>query len=180
MDPVRRSAARTATLVAVPVAIAIVVISLLAYGRSAPPTPPAGPVATGPVDMATRTLTADAVPVCQAVVAHLPNTVAGLARRPVSDGPEQNAAYGDPPITVACGTAQPTFEPTATVYPLSGVCWYAETQPGNTAWTTVDRTIPITVTVPGPSEGSAQSVIPFSAPVAANDPPRDAVPSGCR
>jgi hypothetical protein len=180
MDPVRRSAARTATLVAVPVAIAIVVISVLIYGGSTPAPPPPGPAATGPVEMAGRTLTADAMPVCQAVVSHLPDTIAGRARRPVSAGSEQNAAFGDPPITLACGTTQPTFEPTATVYPLSGVCWYAETRPDRSTWTTVDRTIPVTITVPGPPEGSAQSVIPFSATVAANDPPRDAVPSGCR
>jgi Protein of unknown function (DUF3515) len=180
MDPLQRRAARAATLVAVPVAIAIVVISVLVYGGSTPPAAPPGSAPAGPVEMTARTLAADAVPVCQEVVSRLPAVIGGFSRRPVSAGSEQNAAYGDPPITVACGTAQPTVEPAATVYPLSGVCWYAETRPEGTSWTTVDRTVPITVTVPGPSEGSAQSVIPFSAAVAANDPPRDAVPPGCR
>ena len=32
-----------------------------------------------------------------------PATLRDLAARPVTAGPEQNAAYGDPPLTVACG-----------------------------------------------------------------------------
>jgi Ni,Fe-hydrogenase III small subunit len=50
---------------------------------------------------------------------------------------------------------------------------------GSTAWTTVDRAIPVTVTVPGAAEGSAQSVVPFSTAVATADPRRDSAPSGC-
>ncbi len=46
----------------------------------------------------------DAAGVCRRSTAQLPATVVGRHRRPVS-GAEQNAAYGDPPITVACGVA---------------------------------------------------------------------------
>ena len=179
-DPIRRSAARIATLVAVPVAILVALVSLLLYGGFGrhEPAPPAA-AATGPVTMDAPALAAEAVPVCQEVVAHLPETIAGKARRPVTAGPEQNAAYGDPPITLACGTPMPTFPPTDDVFMLSGVCWHAV--PGNdmTTWTTVDRVVPVTVTVPGPSSGSAQSVVPFSPAVGANDPRPPTVPSGC-
>jgi Protein of unknown function (DUF3515) len=180
MDPVTRGAARTATFIAVPVALLVVVVSVILYGSSSPEPAPTGPAASGPVEMSAPVLAADAAPVCQSVVSRLPDTVSGRTRRPVSAGAEQNAAYGEPPITLACGTAQPTVPPTADVFPLSGVCWYAEPGTGGTHWTTVDRTVPVTVWVPGAAEGSAQSVVGFSAAVAAGDPPRDAVPSGCR
>ena len=180
-DLVRRSAAVTATLVAVPVALAIALISLLSYGAfSDPPAPtPTAPAVTTPVTMAAPALAAEAVSICQTVVSHLPDTAAGRTRRPVTAGAEQNAAYGDPPITMACGTSQPTVEPTADVLTISGVCWLAIPGTGGTAWTTVDRAIPVTITVPGAAEGSAQSVAPFSTAVASADPRADTAPSGC-
>lgn len=177
-DPVRRGAALTATLVAVPMAVAVALIGILTYGGE-PPTPTPSQAATTPVTMTAAALTAEAVPICQTVVAHLPDTVAGHARRPVTAGAEQNAAYGDPPITMACGTSQPTIDPTADVITLSGVCWFAAPGSGSTAWTTVDRAVPVTVTVPGAAEGSAQSVAPFSTAVATANPRRNTAPSGC-
>ena len=180
LDPVRRSAARTATLVAVPLAIAVAVISLLTFGGfgTDPPVPP-GPAATGPVTMTAPALPPEVVPVCRQIVADLPETVAGHARRPVTAGPEQNAAFGDPPITLACGAPAPTFPATDDVYTLSGVCWHAVPGGDTTAWTTVDRAVPVTVTVPGPSDGSGQSVLPFSEAVGPNDPRLETFPSGC-
>jgi hypothetical protein len=176
-DPVRRRAALIATLVALPLAVVLALVSLLAYGGFSGEGEPI-PAQTGEVTMDAPALRADAVPICQTIVRHLPDNVDDLARRPVSAGPDQNAAYGDPPITLSCGTAQPTVEPTADVITLSGVCWLPVPVSIGTAWTTVDRAVPVTVTVPGRSEGSAQSVVPFSEPVAAADPRIDA-PSGC-
>jgi hypothetical protein len=172
-DPVRRSAARLATLVAVPVALAVGLASLWFSGvlRPAPD--------TSPVTMAAAPLDTDATVICRAVVARLPEAVRDRARRPVTAGAEQNAAYGDPPLTLACGAAAPVVAPTAEVYPLSGVCWVAQPEGGGTVWTTVDRQVPVAVTVPGPSEGSAQSVIPFAAAVGAADPRLATPPSGC-
>jgi Protein of unknown function (DUF3515) len=179
-DPSRRSAARIATLVAVPIALAVLLISALTYGGFGPEEPPAlKPTATGPVPMAAPTLLPEFVPVCQQVVENLPETAAGHARRPVTDGPKQNAAYGDPPITLACGTLQPTFPPTDEVFTLSGVCWHAMPGTAATAWTTVDRVVPVTVVVPGSSDGSGQSVVPFSEAIGGNDPRLPTVPSGC-
>jgi len=182
-DPVRRSAARTATLIAVPVALAVGAISLWTFGafRASPPAPPApGPQATSAVAMPAPALARDVAAICRTVVAALPDVVRDARRRPVTAGAEQNAAYGDPPITVACGGPRPSISPTATVFPLSGVCWYAQVGVAGTEWTTVDRVVPVTVTVPGTAGGSAQSVIPFSAPVAAGDPRLTTVPPGCR
>jgi hypothetical protein len=176
-DPSRHSAARIATFVAVPIAVAVLLISVLMF-RPSDPQPP-GPAATGPVTMSAPPLAPEYVPVCREIVADLPETVAGQARRSVTDGPEQNAAYGDPPLTLACGTAQPTFPPTDEVFLLSGVCWHATEGETPTAWTTVDRVVPVTVTVPGTGDGSAQSVVPFSEAIGNNDPRLAQVPSGC-
>jgi hypothetical protein len=176
-DPIRRGAARTATLVALPVAVAFVLISVFVVGGVGPSPQVA---ATGPVAMPTRELSDDVQVLCQLVIANLPAALAGHARRPVSAGAEQNAAYGDPPITVECGTAQPTItDPTDEVYPLSGVCWYPVVDSNHTVWTTIDRTVPVTVTVPGPSQGSAQSVAPLSDAIGTHIPLRDNVPAGC-
>jgi hypothetical protein len=62
------------------------------------------------------------------------------------------------------------------------VCWHRTDGDDRTLWTTVDRTVPVTVTVPGPPDGSFLSVSPFSAAVGASLPQRDAtaIPTGCQ
>jgi hypothetical protein len=174
-DPIRRRAATIATLVAVPVALAVLLISVFVFGGAPSP----DPVPTSPVTVAQRELSPEVTGLCQAVIADLPDTAAGQARRPVTAGSEQNAAYGDPPIILECGTTLPTVGDTDLVYPLSGVCWYSVTEADRSVWTTVDRTVPVTVTVPGPADGAAQFVIPFSEAIAANLPLRDTIPTGC-
>lgn len=179
-DPIRRSAALTATLVAVPVALAVLLISAFAFGGFGQEPP-----ATGPVTMTERELSPEVAGLCQAVIADLPDAVAEHARRPVSAGAEQNAAYGDPAITLECGTAQPTVGLTDDVFNLvspgstAGVCWYPVAGDNATIWTTADREVAVTVTVPGPREAAAQLVVPFSTPVGANLPLRDSFPTGC-
>jgi hypothetical protein len=182
-DPVRRHAARAATLVAVPVALAVIGISFWTYGgvnaTNAAPTPSAAPQATAPVTMAAPALTEDVAAVCRTVVAKLPETVLDLRRRPVTAGAEQNAAYGDPALTLSCGVAAPSLPPTSQVYPLSGVCWSTQTATTGTVWTTVDRTVPVAVTVPGRPDGSGQSVVPLSKVIVDAVPRLAAPPSGC-
>ena len=51
------------------------------------------------------------------------------------------------------------------VYPLSGVCWYAVPGKDSTTWSTLDREVTITVTVPNSYSGQGQWVIEFSGPV---------------
>jgi hypothetical protein len=182
-DPVRRDAARVATLVALPVAVLVALLSLWALGGleraenvpTGPTTvPPASPGAAVPLPA--RSLRPETAEVCRALVAALPDAIPGRARRPVSAGAEQNAAYGEPPVTLACGTPPASYPPTAELDILSGVCWYAQPGPTGTLWTTVDRMVPVTVTVPGPLAGSAQSVIPFSRAIAGGDPRTPAAP----
>jgi hypothetical protein len=152
-----------------------------AAGRSATATAPAGPAATGPVAMPAPSLADRQAVVCRALLAALPDTLRDRARRPVTAGAEQNAAYGDPPITLACAAGpRPSIPPDATVYPLSGVCWFEQAGAGGTTvWTAIDREVPITVTVPSGYPSPGQWVIVFSAPIANSVPSITAVPTGC-
>jgi uncharacterized protein DUF3515 len=183
-DPVTRSAAKLAALVAVPVAL-LVGIGTFAMLRDSPApdspaTPPPTPVATGPVAMTAPPLTEREQVVCRALLSRLPGTVDGLAQRPVTAGPEQNTAYGEPPITVACGGPAPSYEPDAEVNPWEGVCWHPAVTPESSVWTVLAREVPVRVTVPAAYGGPFQLVLRFSRPIAETVRSSDTVPWGCR
>jgi uncharacterized protein DUF3515 len=188
-DGTTRRAARLAALAALPFALLAGVLAYWRLGGFAAPQPapappatsaPAAAAASGPVAVPAPALPPRQALVCRAVLARAPDGLGALARRPVTAGPQQNAAYGDPPVTLACGSAAPSVAPEATVYALSGVCWYAEPRPGTTVWTTVDREVPVSVTVPASYPAPGQLVIAFSAAVAAAQPALAGAPSGCR
>lgn len=183
-DQVRRRAMRLATLVAVPAAVVSGAVSLWAYGAFDGPAPAASPTlpvqtATTPVTMAAPHLDEETARICRAMVAKLPDRIRAADRRPVSAGAEQNAAYGDPALTLACGTPPAALLPTTQVYPLAGVCWVAEASPGGATWRTVDRSVGVTVTVPGSPDGSGQAVVPLARAVAESIPQLPAPPTGC-
>ena len=111
-DRTTRTAALWATVVAVPIAIlvGIFLFARVTPDRDAGAAPTAGTpmaVPSTPVRMAAPKLSERAAQVCLAVTSQLPDTVRNLPGRRVSAGPEQNAAYGEPPLTVACGVSQP-------------------------------------------------------------------------
>ena len=179
-DQAARSARRVATLIAVPAALiaGFVAFQLL---RPAPPAPDPvetpRPRSSAPVAMSAPSLPQRQATVCRALLSQLPDSVRELERRPVTAGHEQNAAFGDPAITLACGGAMPSVPPTDKVYPLDAACWHAD--PSGTVWTTVDREVPVTITVPKDYEQPGQWVIAFSNVVAATVP-TGTVPTGCR
>jgi hypothetical protein len=179
----RRSAARTAALVAIPIALAIGGLSLWRFGAfdhpATAPSPTSAAQATGPVTTTERPLSNDAAAVCRTVIAHLPDAIRDANRRAVTAGAEQNAAYGEPALVVACGAPPAAVAPTEDVYPMSGVCFVAVPVSGGTAWTTVDRVVPVAVTVPGRPDGSGQSIVPLAPAIAAGDPRQASAPSGC-
>jgi hypothetical protein len=196
-DPVVRGAALWATVIAVPVAV---LVGLLIFVRMSPdpvaqPAPSASaPVAVPatPVRMAAPKLAARPAEVCLAVTSQLPNQVRDLPARKVSAGPEQNAAYGEPPLTVECGVAQPRMCATLNAGPgcvpldtelliMNRVCWYAATRGADAVFTTMDREVPVQVTVPSGYANPAQWANEFSDVVVQTDRSRTAgVPSGCR
>nr|WP_308042471.1 DUF3515 family protein [Micromonospora sp. PLK6-60] len=183
-DRTNRRAALIATLVAVPVTALVAALALARLAPAEPaaapsPTPPR-PQSTAPVEMAAPALAARPATVCRALISQLPDTVRDLSQRPVTAGPEQNAAYGDPALTVACGGAAPSFPATDEVWVVDKVCWYPAKQPdGSTVLTSVDREVPVALTVPGAYDSALQWLPPFSDTVVATVPSAKSIPAGC-
>ncbi len=197
-DRTMRTAALWATAVAVPVAV---LAGLLFFTKVVPEAGSAAPspsvtqpavVPATPVQMAAPKLAPRPAEVCLAVTSQLPTTVRDLAARKVSAGPEQNAAYGEPALTVACGVAQPkmctSLDQTGTgcvpmdteLMNMNEVCWYADAQPAATVFTTMDREVPVRVTVPKQYAQPAQWANEFSDAVVKTDKSITAgVPTGC-
>ncbi|WP_033343900.1 DUF3515 family protein [Catenuloplanes japonicus] len=182
-DRTTRTAALWATVIAVPAALAVAFVALSSLPGAVPAAAPSSsgpqPASTVPVEMAAPALAGDVLTACRALTSQLPLTVRDLRQRPVSAGPEQNAAYGDPAITVSCGGEQPSFLATDIVYPLNQVCWHATETPDGTTWTTVDRQVPVSVTVPKSYDSPGQWTTEFSATVLSTLFAKDTVPTGC-
>ncbi|MEU6022185.1 DUF3515 family protein [Micromonospora sp. NPDC047134] len=184
-DRTSRTAALVATAVALPVAL---LVGTLAFVNLAPedstptasPSPTAPrPQSTAPVEMAAPALAERPATVCRALLSQLPASIRDLPQRPVSAGPEQNAAYGDPAVTVACGGTAPEVSPTDHVYLVNAVCWHAVEQVDATVLTTLDRETPVTVRVPHFYGEALQWAAPIATTVVASVPSADSVPSGC-
>ncbi|WP_405426515.1 DUF3515 family protein [Micromonospora sp. NBC_00617] len=184
-DRTIRGAALLATLIALPVTL---LVAVLAFTKLSPDTPAAAPSpsattprvqSTAPVEMAAPALAARPATVCRALVSQLPESIRDLAQRPVTAGPEQNAAYGDPALTVACGGTEPTFPPTDEVWRVNSVCWHPTEQGDATVLTTVDRETPVTVRIPRSYEQALQWAAPISSTIVATVPSGGDVPSGC-
>ncbi|GIF02981.1 DUF3515 family protein [Actinoplanes siamensis] len=198
-DNTTRIAAIWATAVAVPVVVIVGLVAFLQINdRSRPEAGPAstasGPVAvpSTAVELAAPELDERAAQVCLAVTSQLPNQIRNLPARKVSAGPEQNAAYGEPPITVSCGVARPKMcetvdDTSGTCVPLAAelllmnrVCWYYADAGGRTTFTTLDREVPVQVVVPAAYDKRAQWANEFSDIVVETDKSiTEGVPSGC-
>jgi hypothetical protein len=193
-----RSAALLAAAFAVPVALVaglLIVWKFLPSDSAATPAPTASApvvVPTTPVQMAAPKLDARTAQVCLAVTSQLPTTLRDLPARKVSAAPEQNAAWGEPPITVACGVTQPTMcervdggHPgcvplDATMYAMNGVCWWGREGPASNVFTTMDRAVAVQVTVPSGYNQAAQWANEFSDPVIKTVKSKTSgVPTGC-
>jgi hypothetical protein len=171
-NDVRRSASRVATLVALPVAL---LAGFIAF-QALKPAPPKAQ-STDPVTMPAKALSTRQSDVCRALLSRMPDQVRDRQRRQVTAGHEQNAAFGDPAITVQCGAQAPAFAPQDTVYAFSGVCWFPDA--AGTTWTTVDREVPIAIVVPKDYDSPGQWVAAFSGPITATVPTAN-VPWGCK
>jgi hypothetical protein len=183
MDRSTRQATIWATVVALPIAVLVLLFLFSQFAPEADEPPPssASPTAqsTAPVEMAAPALSARSATVCRALLSMLPDTLDDLAQRPVTAGPEQNAAYGDPPVTVACGVPPASYPLTDEVWSTQGVCWHLSKEPssGAAVWETVDREVAIKVTTP--SVYDPQVAVAFAAPIASSVKRLADPPSGC-
>ncbi|GAA1628277.1 DUF3515 family protein [Catellatospora bangladeshensis] len=177
-----RSAKTIATAIAVPLALAA------GFGFFQAMRPPAEPAAapsasaaprvmpTAPVAVPAPSLNARQTTVCRALLSQLPDRLQDLPRRDVTAGHEQNAAYGDPAVTVACGAAPvPSLPPEEKVWTLNGVCWHQRDE----VWTTVDREVPVQITMPLAYQPPGQWIIGLSNTLVATVPSAATIPAGC-
>jgi hypothetical protein len=173
--PAPLSAGKLAALIAIPIAL----IAGFAAFQLLKPAGPHGN-STEPVTTTARQLTAAETAACSGSIAKMPAQIQNLTRRPVTAGPEQNAAYGDPALTVVCGGSTPTFAATDWVYVLEGVCWHPDAD-GN-SWTTVDRQTAVTMTLPKDlaGNGSAQWAIAISPAIRESIQQSEKIPTGCK
>jgi len=197
-DRTTRSAALLAAAFAVPIALVaglLIVWKFLPSDDAAAPAPSASApaaVPTTPVRMAAPKLDARTAQVCLAVTSQLPTTLRDLPGRKVTAGPEQNAAWGEPPITLACGITQPTMcervdggHPgcvplDAVMFTMNGVCWWGQDGPATDVFTTMDRAVAVRVSVPGSFQQTAQWANEFSDPVVKTvKSVTTGVPTGC-
>ncbi|MEV4755270.1 DUF3515 family protein [Micromonospora sp. NPDC049559] len=189
-DSTTRQAALWATVVAVPLALVVAIVAIVSLSPGEPAAAPTasasataspGPRSTAPVAMAAPPLAERPATVCRALVSQLPDTIRDLAQRPVRAGAEQNAAYGDPAVTVACGVPPASYPPTDTLWVVNGTCWYPSDQSDAVVLTTVDREVPIRVTLPRAYDQAAQwaTVTALSESVVSSVPSVKPLPYGC-
>ncbi len=209
MDKITRRAAWWATAISVPITALVASGAFIVARSNDPAAEPigsaatAGPHPTAAVSMAAPRLAERAATVCPALLAQLPAAVHGVSRRSVTAGFEQNAAYGEPAITLVCGAPMPSIRPADLVFSLSDVCWHSVDRSDATVWTTVDREVAVQLTVPRayqqplaatlsePATGEVPHAvgnltehgkwaIVFSGPVNSAVPPLRQAPSGCQ
>ncbi|HEY6749112.1 MAG TPA: DUF3515 domain-containing protein [Mycobacteriales bacterium] len=180
--PERRSAAWLATIVALPVTVALVLVAVIADRRGGgDPDPAATPAATAGALPAIRVaappaLTPAAQQACQELISALPTTLGDLPPRPVDSPSPYVVAWGDPAVTLRCGVARPpAFIATADVQQISGVTWFPERRGQTTAWTVVDR--PVYVEVLVPAADASGPVARLSTAVTASLKPRPLDPA---
>lgn len=181
-DRSTRQAAIWATAVSLPLAVLVLLFLFSQFRPDSPapaPTPSPSAAPTTAVEMAAPALSPRAAVVCRALLSKLPGSVGQRPQRPVTAGSEQNAAYGEPPITVACGGPPATYALTDEVWTALGVCWHLSADPATEAaiWETVDREVPVRVTIPSaydPQVGNA-----FAAPIVGSVRRLADPPSGC-
>lgn len=183
-DQDRRRAALVATWVAIPVTLAAAV-GAYAIIRSVAPNDgrsSATPTPSGTVTVSAPELSDSNSEVCRALVSVLPNSLDDQPRRKVTGNKgtaELAAAWGDPAIALHCGVSEIKVKDEADVYKLGKTCWYAKKAKGSTVWTTLDRSLPVEVTVPKKYEQPGQLVQAVTKSVAKKVPANKDAPSGC-
>lgn len=174
-----RLPAIVATVVAVPIAV---VAGIVVFNAIAPAADDSVLVQEdlSPVSVEVPELSADAAVVCLALTATAPQEAGGLEARPVEGGDgaaEAVMAYGDPAIVATCGAAPVAVEDTAAVFKLNGVCWFSEED--GAEWTTLDREVPVAVSVPADHEQPVDVLNDLSNVIAEKVPAAEDAPTGC-
>lgn len=104
--------------------------------------------------------------VCSAFAAELPADLPTIgARREATPDSPFTAAYGDPPVAVRCGVADPpSLSPTSLLVTIDDLDWLPEELTAGWRLTSVGRAANVEITVPG-EQGLAPAVASDLGPV---------------
>ena len=131
---------------------------------------------TAAVPVEAPDLPAAAAATCRELVADAPDTLAGLASRPVTPHDAPAAAWGDPAIVLTCGAEVPReFTRFSSCVQADGVGWFVPQaqqldQSADVTWTAVGYRPVVAVHVPADyrPEGAAAVIAELAAPVRAH------------
>lgn len=93
--------------------------------------------------------------VCTKVVQALPDALAPDVERRVTSPPSgSTAAWGEPPVTLRCGTERGSRRDD--LFSFDGVLWAMHDTGATRTWTTVEAAVPVQVVVPDAQENQAE------------------------
>ena len=125
----------------------------------------------GPVEVE-HTIRPGTDQVCADLVASLPDVVDDAVRRDVDASPPGVAAWGQPPIILRCGVAEPTgLDPTQAVFEVGGIGWRALAGQGGTFFYTDGRTAVLEVAIPDDYAPESVVLLDLADAVATSVPP---------
>jgi hypothetical protein len=168
--------------VALPVAV---VTGIFVFNAIAPAAEDPEHEDLSPVSVAVPQLSDEDAVICLALTATAPNTAGGLDARPVQGGASEDGiaaaeavmAYGDPATVATCGAEPVAVEATASVFKLNGVCWFSDE--AGLDWITLDRQVPVSVTVPEENEQPVDVLNDLSKVIGEKVPAAEDAPTGC-
>jgi uncharacterized protein DUF3515 len=114
-----------------------------------------------PVQVDTPDVTPAADLACPVLMGQLPLELAGESSRLVDSDTPYAYAWGDPAIVLVCGVAPPAgyVVGTSTIV-ISGVEWFVDdSDPDVVVWTTVDRNVPVQVSVPTSTDSATVTAL---------------------
>ena len=99
---------------------------------------------------------------CAVLLRDLPAALAhGAKRRPVTGDPTRTAAWGDPPVTLACGVPLP--DQTQAPLIIDDLRFVTTKTAGRVLWTTQDRAVNVILDIPTAYAPQADLVLPLVA-----------------
>lgn len=103
---------------------------------------------------------------CRALIADAPALVADLPQRRVEDA-RIGAAWGDPAVVLRCGVDEPeAFEPTSRCEVVGDIDWFSEDTADGYLFTTVGRSVNVSVEVPAVHDPPADVLVDLADTVA--------------
>lgn len=131
----------------------------------------------GPVDVAAHQPLPGTEETCASLVAGLPEVVSDAVLRDVTPPSDGVAAWGQPPIILRCGVAEPTgLDPTLAVLSVAGVDWRSLDGAGGTFFFTTGQATVVEVAVPDDYAPEADVLVDL-APAVTEALADDATPS---